>query len=284
MTDTFLNATAHCKINLGLEIIGRRPDGYHDLETIYCPMDLADHISCTPTDNTIDIAVEGIQVPVDETNLCLQAARLLASAGEEDRGVRITLMKSIPVGAGLGGGSSDAARTLRLLNSLWKMNLADDTLRAYASKLGADVPYFLDGGLAFGSGIGDALLPLSTGLPYWIGLVVPPVHVSTAWAYGRLAPQRKPPSGLRDLFPSVVHDLPKLDQLLRNDFEDVVLDAYPIIRETMETLSGSGLSCVRMSGTGSSVFGLAASEDVVRDALSQFAPPYVTSASAPVAP
>ncbi len=279
---TSLTRTAHAKINLGLEVLRRRSDGYHDLATVFCPIALSDEISCELTDEGVDLVVAGIQAPPDETNLCARAAQILLPYATERVGARIRLTKRIPIGAGLGGGSSDAACTLRMLNTMWNTALPDEELLRLSTTLGADVSYFMMGGLAFGTGTGTTLAPLGTGIPYWIVVVVPPEHVSTSWAYGQVRPRNTDSSSLRASFERSLGDLKSLDQALTNDFEHAVLPAYPAIRETMTELTESGLSCVRMSGSGSAVFGLTSEQKAAEEAASKFSAPFIVSVTPPV--
>ncbi len=276
-----LTGTAHAKVNLGLEILRKRPDGYHDLATVFCPIDLSDEITCDRTEEGISLSIEGIAVPADASNLCVRAAELLLPLARTPVGARISLTKRIPVGAGLGGGSSDAACVLKLLNLLWELNVTTEQLTERAVELGADVPYFVRGGLCFASGIGEQLQPLDLALPFWIVTVVPPEHVSTAWAYGQIRARGTASSELQSAFPASFQSLPALDDLLVNDFEDVVLPAYPAIGDAMTRLRNAGLSCVRMSGSGAAVFGLTDSADTARTSAALFSPPYVTSVTAP---
>ena len=282
MSTNSIAGSAHAKINLGLEILRKRPDGYHDLATVFCPISLSDEITCTMDEAGLSLTVEGIQVPVDGSNLCIRAAELMRTLTQESVGARIHLRKHIPVGAGLGGGSSDAACVLRLLNDLWALGLSANRLRELAVTLGADVPYFVEGGFSSASGVGEVLKPLQRTFPYWILTVIPPEHVSTAWAYGQVVPRNTDVSQLHGAIDKAMQDLRMLEECITNDFEQVVLPAYPSIRETMQKLSAMGLSCVRMSGSGSAVFGLSASEEQARKAAGMFAPPCIVSLSPPV--
>lgn len=277
-----IKRSAHAKINLGLSVLRRRADGYHDIETIFCPIALADEITFTPTEHAVTLDVVGSPLAPDPKNLCIRAARALQERANIHAGVHMVLRKNIPIGAGLGGGSSDAACVLLALNELWDLRWTSDQLREVASALGADVPYFLLGGLAFGWGKGDQLDPLHVRNPYWTVTIVPPVHVSTEWAYGALSvgPERQT-SGLRKKFLDAVTDLARLESVLQNDFEAAVVPSHPPIAATMQKVRALGLSCVRMSGSGSSVFGLTADKECAFRAAGQFAPPFVVSITPP---
>ncbi len=161
-----LTVKAFAKINLGLLITGKRQDGYHTLETIFAPINWYDTIEFTDSD-VISMSCSNIDLPVDDNNLCIKAARSLQQLAGISNGVAMKLHKQVPFGAGLGGGSSDAATVLRVLNELWQLNASPAELHALAVKLGADVPYFLAiKGLAYATGIGDELDDLGLTLPY----------------------------------------------------------------------------------------------------------------------
>ncbi|MDZ7374867.1 MAG: 4-(cytidine 5'-diphospho)-2-C-methyl-D-erythritol kinase, partial [candidate division KSB1 bacterium] len=184
-----LTARAYAKINLGLKVCRRRPDGYHDICTIFQQIDLADELAfeVDREAGAIGLLCEGAELPVDERNLVMKAAlRLADRVPDKARRTLIVLRKRIPVGGGLGGGSSDAATTLRVLNRAWGANLPEAELLRMARGLGADVPFFLQGGAAFATGIGDVLTPIALWVDPVGVLIVPDVQVSTAWAYGQL--------------------------------------------------------------------------------------------------
>jgi 4-diphosphocytidyl-2-C-methyl-D-erythritol kinase len=274
--------TAHAKINLGLSILGKRSDGFHDIETVFCPISLADELTFSPADNDVSFTSEGISVPTDGSNLCVRAATMMRQRAGAPHGVHIHLRKNIPVGSGLGGGSSDAACVLKTLRDLWLPSMSDNELSEIALSLGADVPYFLHGGLAAGTGKGERMQSLPVSLPYWVVVVVPPVHVSTAWAYGALNVQeRHATSGLGRQIADAMRDLDTLERLVANDFERVVIPAHPQIESCKRSLLASGLRCVRMSGSGSAVYGLTGDRDTAFNAAGIFSPPNVVSITPP---
>jgi len=177
-----LSRRANAKINLGLRILKRLPDGYHAIETIFVELDWGDTLFAEPSKG-IEIICRGIPVPAGEDNLIVRAARRLQPEANVSRGARITLEKSIPPGGGLGGGSSDAAATLKLLSQLWSIDVGEKELIAMARSLGADVPFFLQGGTAYATGTGDLLQPVTWAFDGWIVLFCPGWEVSTQWAY-----------------------------------------------------------------------------------------------------
>ncbi|MEI6846715.1 MAG: 4-(cytidine 5'-diphospho)-2-C-methyl-D-erythritol kinase [Chlorobiaceae bacterium] len=254
----FLSIKSFAKINLGLLITGKRNDGYHTLETIFAPINWFDTLEFTDSE-TLSMSCSNIDLPVDDNNLCIKAAKSLQQFAGIQKGVAITLHKDVPFGAGLGGGSSDAATVLRVLNELWQINASSSELHAIAVKLGADVPYFLFmKGLAYAKGIGDELEDLDLTLPYYVLTVFPEEHISTAWAYKNFYPRFE--RELPDL-KSLVSELclfGKKDGLpaFENDFEPAVFDHFPAVRLVKSILLDAGSVFSSLSGSGSAVFGL----------------------------
>lgn len=245
------------KINLGLLITSKRPDGYHTLETVFAPVDWYDIIEFAECDE-LSMRCTDPALPVDENNLCLKAAKALRDSAGINDGVAMTLDKRIPFGAGLGGGSSDAATVLGTLNRLWNVRASVSDLHALAVKLGADVPYFLEmKGLAFARGIGDELEDLFLNLPFHVVTVFPEEHISTVWAYRHFYSR----------FDRVVPDLGNAVRRLclegdrsvlgvfENDFEPAVFDHYPSVRTLKQQLLDAGGFYASLSGSGSAVFG-----------------------------
>ncbi len=241
-----------CKINLGLSIISKREDGYHNLETCFYPVDWSDILEVIPSDVT-SFSTSGIGIPGDEkSNLCLRAYHLLKQDFQLPP-VKIHLHKIIPMGAGLGGGSSDGAKTLQLLNDIFQLKLSIDQLLKYASQLGSDCSFFLYDRPMMGSGKGEILSETSVSLKdYFIVLVKPPVHVSTQQAYANVIP-REPVMPLAEVLRLPVAEW---KAHLKNDFEDSVFMTQPVISEIKEQLYSQGAVYASMSGSGSSVFGI----------------------------
>jgi 4-diphosphocytidyl-2-C-methyl-D-erythritol kinase len=243
-------AFANAKINIGLNVTEKRSDGYHNIETIFYPIKLYDVIEITDAAHTHCI-LKGLPVPGNaDDNLCLKAFGLLAQDFDLPP-QQICLLKNIPIGAGLGGGSSDAAFLLKLVNEKFKLNLPDVELKKYASKLGADCAFFIDNKPMFATGIGDQLEPVELDLSlYNIVLVKPDIHVSTANAYASINPT-KPLTSLKDLLP--LH-LNSWKEAIGNDFEHSVLEIYPEIGRIKEELYHAGAIFALMSGSGSTVY------------------------------
>ncbi len=263
-----MTATVTChapaKINLGLSIEGRRPDGYHDIATIFLKITLADTLHVESTSGAIEIQCAHPDVPCDEGNLIHRAIALLQPLAP-GRGARVRLEKRIPVAAGVGGGSSDAAAALLAVNTLWDLQLTPDDLRPYGAQLGADVPFFLyPGAAAYGRGRGDELSPLSCPNPFFLVLVTPPVAVSTAQVYGQykieLTDVAKDTTIVGRYFES--GDLSSLAAACVNDLETVVMRQFPVVQTVKKTLNQPGTYGVCMSGSGPTVYALCPSQDV----------------------
>ncbi len=251
-----MKARAYAKVNLGLEVLSRRSDGYHEIRTILQTIDLYDRLSFEICDGGLELVTDDPALPKGEGNLVVQAARLLAEEVGEDRGARIELEKAIPAGRGLGGGSSDAAMTLLALNEIWQAGLTKVDLCRLAARIGMDVPFFLLGGTALGIGRGEEVYPLECLREVPIVLILPDFAISTAEAYGSLILTKREPSlKLRDLALSYLGGRKELLDLV-NDLEFATLDYAPAIREYKENLLELGASVSLMSGSGSAVFGI----------------------------
>jgi 4-diphosphocytidyl-2-C-methyl-D-erythritol kinase len=272
---------ANAKINIGLRIIGKRADGYHDLETFFYEIQWHDKLELK-TSARLEMISHSAEAPADDSNLCLRAARLLQEITGVTAGAFITLHKNIPIGAGLGGGSSDAAAVLRGLNSLWNLKLSNDELRAIAVKLGADVAFFIEGGSAYATGRGEKLKHFSFTVPFWILVAVPPVHVSTAWAYGNLKQMSGyAPKNLQTIVTERTHHPNTLIADVINDFEPSVFEAFPLIQQTKEKTLSAGAQFALMSGSGSSVFGLFETEAAAKHAAASFDAAFRSSLTPP---
>ena len=266
------SAKACAKINIGLKVLGRRADGYHDIETIFQSIDLCDEISISTAEKGIQIISGHRDVPADETNLCWRAAQLLQAFSGEKRGCNIHIAKRIPVGAGLGGGSSDAAVTLRLLNRLWNLGLDDEVLFKIALKLGADVPFFLNPGSAVAYGVGEELRRFENKCVFFGVVVYPNIRISTAWAYGNLKLNLTNKKNYIKLETYFVEKLllQEYPLFFSNDFESLVLEFYPELNEIKALILKSGADFAGLSGSGSAFFGLFQQEEKAKAALTLF--------------
>lgn len=258
---TFPNA----KINLGLNITEKRPDGYHNLETIFYPIPLEDALEACPRKEgpgCYSLSQSGLSIEGDaENNLVVKAYKLLDETYHLPP-VDIYLHKHIPSGAGLGGGSADAAFMLKLLNRMYRLNLTDDQLEAYAARLGADCAFFVRNQPTYAEGIGNIFSPVELSLTGWqLLLVKPDIFVSTRDAFARIRP-RHPERNLRDLINQPVESWK--DSII-NDFEESVFPQFPAIGAIKTELYHLGAVYASMSGSGSSVYGLFAPDAVLPD-------------------
>lgn len=248
---TFPNA----KINIGLNITEKRPDGYHTIETVFYPIGLCDVLEIAPSTSCTDYSFSssGIAIGGDpENNLIIKALRLLC-IDYVIPPVDISLIKNIPFGAGLGGGSSDAAFMLKALNELFELKVSVEKLEAYALKLGADCPVFIQNKAVFATGIGHIFSDVQVSLDgYFLVLIKPDMHVSTPEAYAKVVPQ-KPEFDLRE---SIQLPVSEWKNRIKNDFEPSVFARFPAIAHLKEKLYDAGACYASLSGSGSSVYGL----------------------------
>ncbi len=244
------------KINIGLQVTGKRADGFHNLQTIFYPVQLRDALEVIEADHD-EFQLSGLDVEGDPgKNLVIQAYELI-KAGYKVPPVRIHLHKNIPTGAGLGGGSSDAACMLVLLNDLFRLKISMAKLMKYALMLGSDCPFFIQGKPVFATGRGEIMEEVNINLQdYFLILVKPPVHISTAEAYQNITPQGSRLS-LKGLIGFPVN---RWKGNILNQFEKYVFEKYPEVGQIKQTLYDQGASFALMSGSGSSVYGLFRSE------------------------
>jgi 4-diphosphocytidyl-2-C-methyl-D-erythritol kinase len=257
-----LTTACPAKVNLGLEIIGRRPDGYHDLVTIFQTIDLTDTLTVAPAGDLM-LACSVPALATDD-NLCLRAARLLREVTGVRQGAHLTLTKRIPAAAGLGGGSSDAAGSLRLLNALWETRLATAELATLAARLGADVPFLLHGGTALATGIGDQLEGLPDSPPRWLVLVAPLVAIDgkTARLYRALTPADWS-DGARTLAQAgrLRAGRPLAPDLIVNAFARPLHALAPAVAAAEVALRQAGATVVFPAGSGPTLVALASGRD-----------------------
>lgn len=251
---------AYGKINLGLDVIRKRADGYHDLEMIMQSVGVYDDIIITKTGEADEIKVETDTMILfnGKDNLAYMAAKMLFDEFGIHEGINIHINKRIPIAGGMAGGSSDCAATLRGINEMFELGLNVEELMERGVKLGADVPFCIMGGTAIAEGIGEILTPLPTPPKCHVIIAKPPVSVSTAYVYGRIKPDeigRRPDTkGLADAI--IEQDLNKMSELIYNVMEDVTVDDYPIIKEIKSLLIEEGALNSIMSGSGPTVYGI----------------------------
>lgn len=244
----------HAKINLGLQILTRRADGFHDLQSLFYPVQINDALEILPAEK-FSFETFG-RVIVGKDNTCVKAYQILKKDFDL-RPVKIILHKNIPIGAGLGGGSSDGAYMLKMLNEKFNVNLSEAQLREYASQIGSDCAFFIQEKPVFTSGRGEILesfpLDLSS---YEIIIIYPEISVNTAWAYKMWDEKTDSPGKDYNLKKIIKEPVSQWKQFLKNDFEGIVFEKYPSIKKIKEKLYASGALYASLSGSGSAVFGI----------------------------
>ena len=245
----------NAKINLGLNVVSKRPDGYHNIETVFCPIDLCDALEIVPSDSDTDITFTPFGTDVGchpENNLVVKAYRLLSKYYDLP-GAKIFLHKQIPSGAGLGGGSSDAAFALKMLNELFSLECSNARLEEIASELGADCAFFIRNKPVFASGTGNIFEPIDfSPKNYFLVLIKPDIFISTPKAYAMIKPAI-PEKSLKEI---IQQPIETWKNEMINDFEIPVFAEYPEIKEIKDKLYEAGAVYASMSGSGSSVFGI----------------------------
>lgn len=260
--------SAFAKINLGLHVLRRRPDGFHDLETVFLRIGWADRIRFSLT-SRLEMSCTDPSLPVDDRNLCVRAVRRLAekAGAAAPPGVHIHLEKHLPHGAGLGGGSSDAAECLRFARTLISKPLSDGDVLGTAAALGSDVPFFLGAPAALGTGKGEILTSIPAPILLqgrYLAVVVPHFGISTAEAYAGITPNAHQRPDLAALMTAT--DPAVWRRELVNDFEQHLFAAYPALHDIKSRLYEHGALYSAMSGSGSAIFGLFDTEDQAQSA------------------
>ncbi|MGG4034792.1 4-(cytidine 5'-diphospho)-2-C-methyl-D-erythritol kinase [Paenibacillus cisolokensis] len=254
---------APAKINLLLDVLHKRDDGFHEVEMVMTMVDLADRLEMEELQrDTIIISSQAGYIPLDEKNLAFQAAKLIKERYDVRKGVYIHLNKKIPVAAGLAGGSSDAAATLRGLNRLWGLHIPEDELCRLGAELGSDVPFCVTGGTALATGRGEKLQRIANPPQCWVVLAKPPINVSTADVYGKLrASELEYHPSAADMISAIENQsFNGVCEALSNVLETVTLKLYPEVRQLKESMKRLGADGVLMSGSGPTVFGLVSKE------------------------
>lgn len=248
-----LSIKAPAKINLGLNIIRKRDDGYHDIETFFYPINLFDTLTFYESSN-FDFFCDNEELD-NESNLIIKGKQLLENELQKKINVRILLNKKIPIGAGLGGGSSDAAAALLGMNKFLNLDIDEETLKRLAVKVGADVPFFLKPISSYAEGIGDVITPMECKLNFPIVLVCPQIRIETKWAYEQ-ASVVEPIYSLKKLIEDCEIDFYFMQNKIKNDFEPIVFRHFPEIEKIKKELYKLGAMFALMSGSGSSVYGI----------------------------
>lgn len=263
MTAQTLTALSPAKLNLTLRVLGMRPDGFHELESLVTLVDLCDTITVTPGDDgCYALDCSDPTLPRDGSNLVLRAASALTKATGINRGVRIELTKRIPAGSGLGGGSSNAATTLRLLNQLWELGLDDARLAEIGADLGSDVPLFFHGPLCVLRGRGEQVTRVDAALDAWVAIMLPELHCATPQVYAawdRLAARAVRPDMAQVL--ATLGDSERLNTLLFNDLEPAAQEVETKLRGLMARVGPLSGAPVHLTGSGAALFRVFAEED-----------------------
>ena len=279
----YIQTQANAKINLGLKITGRLSNGYHTLYSLFLEIDLCDNLRFESIDRTqIFVTTSGISIPENTVNLCEKAAGILRQNNVVSSGVHIHLEKRIPIGAGLGGGSSDAAATLKVLSDLWELHLSERELDRLAAQVGADVPFFIRGGLQLAENTGDYLTPMRDDPlgRFFFVLVKPDFEISTPWAYEQIKKYLKLPTNVHRFAPL---SEPLNWALFENDFERVIVSTYPELAGIKEELLNLHAVFASLSGSGSTVYGIFDDQGKALQAASYFSSrAYWTATTRPV--
>jgi len=259
---------SHAKINLRLDILRKRADGYHDIRTLLQKVSLRDELRIAIAKRGIKVMCDNHQVPINEDNLAYTAAQTILNRYKVKDGVNISIKKNIPIAAGLGGGSSNAASTLIGINQLFGLGISKQELIKIGSDIGADVPFFIFCDTALATGIGDRLEKIDIIPKLWLLLITPDIQISTAWAYRslRMGLTSKP---INTNIPNCITHLTEITTILSNDLEKVVIPQYPVIQRIKAELINKGAKGSLMSGSGSTVFGIFSSEDEAKEAHAQ---------------
>lgn len=254
---------APAKINLSIDVLHKRDDGYHEVEMVMTTIDLEDQVELFPReDGRIVVETSASFVPDDERNLAYQAAKLIKERFGITRGVTIQIEKRIPVSAGLAGGSSDAAATIKGLNQLWQLGLTKEEMAQLGAMIGSDVAFCIYGGTALGKGRGEKITPLPSPPPFWVVLAKPPIGISTAQVYQALELDKiteRPPT--KQLIKALEEkNFSLLTKCMVNVLESVTLSSYPQVKWYKQKMAEFGAEGVLMSGSGPTVFGIVQKE------------------------
>lgn len=261
------------KINIGLNILGKRDDGYHNLETIFYPIRLSDKITFKSSD-TFSFRTNNNFLSSQNSNLIIKAKNLLQNKTKLKINADVYLGKNIPIGAGLGGGSSNGAVALSTLNKMFDLNLSAETLRKLALELGSDVPFFLHSVPSFATSRGDILKTINLKLKGYLVLVNPGIHVSTKWAFENCRPKNKRLQTEKII--AKINSPEDLTDKITNDFEEIVFEKYPQIKRIKDNLIDAGAYFSLMTGTGSTVYGIFNSRNDAESAKNNFSKEYFT--------
>ncbi len=262
-----LTMESYGKINLFLDVLYKREDGYHELNTVMQQISLKDKLTFREIESGIKLESFGLKIPLDSTNLVYKAWEYLKDLSGVEKGIHIIIEKNIPVAAGLAGGSSNAAATLKALNQLWNLNLSLEELMKIGGKIGADIPFCLLGGTALAQGIGDVLTPLKSFNDIHILLGNPGIGVSSEYAYSKINLEEKDHLDISKLIEYMdKKDIKSVASSLENIMETFIIEEHPIIQQIKDNMISSGALGTLMSGSGPTVFGIYQDEESIIEA------------------
>jgi len=275
-----ISLKSYAKVNIGLQIRNRRDDGYHNIHTVFQELDLYDEILIAKTAGQTKLSINDPNIPTDKRNTCMKAYAELKTVYSEIGNVSINIVKNIPSRGGLGGGSGNAAAVLKGLSSLYNINITDSDLEEIGIKIGADVPFFIKGGTQIGDGIGEKLTEVEKSISGHYLLILPNFNVSTAWAYEAFKKYLEEDID-RPNFAHFLESNNLSETIFDNDFERIVIPAYPKIGEIKKRLKQAGAKYASLSGSGSTVFGIFNDEASARKAEIKFRKQYHTFLTKP---
>jgi len=281
MKTVVVNSSA--KVNIGLKILNPRDDGYHDIATVFQEINLFDIITISKKGESCNFNSNVNWLKNNTDNLCVVAYEIMKN-NFDISGVEIDLIKKIPRGSGLGGGSSNAANVLKGIRSLYNLKVSDKDLEEISTKIGADVPFFIRGSAQFGEGIGDILTPLKTKINGKYLIIIPDIEIDTSWAYSKFKNDLDSSSSsinFASLSNEKTSGLGRL-KFFENDFESIVVPTYPEIGKIKKALLAQGAEFASLSGSGSTVFGIFNDDASLNNAFSYFSPKYKTFITNPL--
>ena len=256
---------SYSKVNIGLKVLSQRDDGYHNIYTIFQELNFGDSIDIEKRDHGFKIIANVDWIPTNKSNICYKAYTEIKKEFSEVKGIHIKIDKKIPIGSGLGGGSANAAALLKGIKNIYKLEVTESKLEEIAGKVGADVPFFIRGKTQLGEGIGDKLTQLPKAIIGTYLLVIPKISIRTEWAYSviknRLNNQNK-----NAKFSSFINEDYSSLQIFENDFEQIVIPAYPEIGAIKSKLLNLGARFASLSGSGSTVYGVYDDEASAKEA------------------
>ena len=270
-----MDCPSNSKVNIGLKVLNQRDDGYHNIYTVFQELDFGDSITIEKTDSGCTIKSNVDWIPTDKSNMCHKAYSAIKTKFPDLGGISIHIEKNVPIGSGLGGGSANAAAVLKGMNELYGLGLSNSELENIGASVGADVPFFIGGGTQLGEGIGDKLTLLPSHIQGTYLLVIPDVSISTPWAYSELINKLNSEELMPNFAGFFSGDYASL-KIFENDFERIVIPAYPEIGAIKRKLLELGARFASLSGSGSTVYGIFDEDASAKEAELFFRPTHQT--------